>query len=171
MPSRRLPSATLALACLVAASAVQAEDRRDFWSINAGIAWAWDDHMFRDFDGNDIATFASGTWGVGPDFMPEWMGYETELGLTLTDGRWLGEDWSMQHLGSYLTGQWGSERLYLKLRGGVAYNRVKVGSFSGDDFGIAGGAGLGFQILGQPLEVHFNAIDGDVTTITAHWHF
>jgi len=169
MPSLIAVAAGLAL--LASASIAKADDPRDFWSLNAGIAYAWNEHAFRDFDGNDVASIATGTWGWGPDAFPDWLGVELEGGLTLTDGRWLGEDWSMQTVAGYLSGHWGSERLYLKLRGGIASNRVEIADFSGNDTGLAGGVGLGFKLLGQPLEAHFTAVDGNVNTITLHWRF
>ncbi|MDQ2070273.1 hypothetical protein [Natronospira bacteriovora] len=146
-------------------------DQRDFWSLNFGIAYAWDEHAFRDFNGNDVATWLSGGWGGHFGFMPDWMGMEAELATTVTDGSWLGEDWSMISGAFYLSTYTGSERLYLKLRGGLSSNRVKIGNYTGSDTGLAGGAGIGFQFLGQPLELHFTAVDGDVNTLTLHWRF
>jgi hypothetical protein len=163
------------LACAItipaAAQEGDASGLRDFWSINGGIAYAWDEHAFHDFESGGVASYLSGGWGTGLGFMPDWMGVEAELGLTATDGRWLGERWSMYSAAAYLSTYTGSERLYVKLRGGLSSNRVDIGGFTGSDTGLAGSIGLGFLLLDQPLELHFTAVDRSVNTLTLHWRF
>jgi hypothetical protein len=144
---------------------------RDFWSINGGIAYAWDEAAFQDFESSDVAAYLSGSWGAGPGFFPDWMGVEAEIGLTVSDGRWLGERWSMHSAAAYLSTYTGSERLYFKLRGGLSSNRVDIGGFTGSDTGLAGGVGIGFLLFDQPLELHFTAVDRNVNTLTLHWRF
>ena len=168
-------SALLLLTSFISIPAV-AEDRgtterRDFWSINGGIAYAWDESAFRDFESSDVAAYLSGSWGVGPGFLPQWMGVEAELGLTASDGRWLGEQWSMYSGAAYLTTYTGSERLYIKLRGGVSSNRVEIGGVAASDSGLAGSMGIGFLLFDQPMELHFTAVDRNVNTLTLHWRF
>lgn len=149
----------------------QESDHRDFWSVNGGIAYAWQDDAFQELNSDEFATYVSGTWGHGPDFFWDWLGLEVEVGSTLTDGEWLGEDWSMQSAAGYLTTRLGSDRFYLKLRGGVSTNYAKLAGNSGSDTGLAGSVGIGARVLGQPLEFHFTAIDADVNTMTLHWQF
>lgn len=169
-----LLAAWFVLVFLFAVPAVQAGetgDLRDFWSINGGIAYAWDENAFREFDADDAAAYLSATLGAGPRFMPDWMGVETELGLTVMDGRWLDQRWSMYSAAVYLSLYTGSDRFYLKLRGGLSSNRVDIAGFTGSDTGLAGGVGLGFPLFGRPVELHLTAVDRNVNTLTLHWRF
>jgi hypothetical protein len=157
---------------ILISTAVRAEGPdRDFWSVNVGTAYAWEDDAFSNLESDEFAGYLSGTWGWGPAFLPDWIGVEAELGTTVSDGTWLGEDWSMISGAGYLTTSLGSDSLYLKLRGGVSSNRADVGGFTATETGLAGSIGLGFKAFGQPLELHLTAIDSDVNAITLHWQF
>lgn len=144
---------------------------RDFWSLNVGTAYPWKDEAFSNLDSDTFATYVGGTWGWGPAAFPDWIGVEAELGTTVSEGLWVGQEWSLTSGAAYLSATLGSENLYLKLRGGVSSNRTEIGEYSGNATGLAGSMGVGFRLFGQPLELNLTAIDRDINAVTLHWQF
>lgn len=163
--------AITSLVMLIPAAARADGPERDFWSLNVGMAYPWEDEAFSNLDSDTFATYVSGTWGWGPAVFPDWIGVEAELGTTAGEGLWMGQEWSLTSGAAYLSATLGSEDLYLKLRGGVSSNRADIGGFTSDASGLAGSMGVGFRLFGQPLELNFTAIDRDVNTLTLHWQF
>lgn len=162
---------TASLVMLIPAAARADGPERDFGSLNVGSAYPWEGEAFSNLDSDTFATYVSGTWGWGPRAFPDWMGVEAELGTTISEGLWVGEEWSITSGAAYLATTLGSETLYLKLRGGVSSNRTEIGEYTGRGSGLAGSMGIGFQLFGQPLELNITAIDRDVNTVTLHWQF
>ncbi len=118
---------------------------------------------------------AEPAWGIGATLQyrhREWPAFalEADLTSTLADGALGRYDFSLSTLGGYLAWRRGN-MWYLKLRGGVLFEYVEVGTSDAWGGGLSGGAGIGWSRDGRAFELELTGIEKAAYMISLAYYF
>lgn len=140
------------------------------WTVHGGTAWGWEDDIASEFTINDSVTLAGAGLRWSPGWLPRYLNFQGEAGVTVDSGEWDEQSLRVQY-GALFTGLSFGDEVRLLLRGGVAGTRVSVSGATGTDTGLAGSVGLGFPLDRHKLELHLTSIDRNISYLGLYWRF
>lgn len=168
----RSPIAFTGLCLALLAQPLPAAEDADanYWTVRIGAMDPYTSDDSFDFDFSDTAVNVGGTWGHRLSWF-DGLSTEVEVTTTLAEGDFNGPDYSLTTAAGYAAWR-SSGSLYIRLRGGLLYERAEVGNVSSNDAGLSFGGGLGWEMAeGHTLEFDYTLIESDVHFFSVGYRF